>query len=105
MTISQHLATRSQCRNVNYEVIIRPGSISFHPEVKVFPNVHRRKQSDKQTIVEHILRYHYYNDLVMEQGIATDSSGEYLINMNKLVPGKYVYRSSIDGKRRKWFRE
>lgn len=105
LSISQHLSTRTQCKDVNYEVTIRSGRISFYPDVKVFPNVHRRKQSDKETIIEHVLRYHYDNELVLPTGIVTDTGGEYLINTDKLVPGHYVYRSSIDGKRRKWFRE
>lgn len=105
LTISQHLATRPECKSINYEITIGGGKISFYPDVKVFPNVHRRKQSDKETIIEHVLRYHYDNELVLPEGVVTDTSGEYLINTDKLVPGHYVYRSSIDGKRRKWFRE
>lgn len=105
LSISQHLSTRVQCKDVNYEVVIRPGSITFYPDVKVFPNVHRRKQVDKETILEHILKYHYNDELIMSNGLATDATGEYLINCDQLIPGRYVYRSSIDGKRRKWFRE
>ena len=104
LNISHHLSTRSQCKQVNYEVIITSNSISFRPQLNVFPNIHRRKSSDRQPIVEHILKYHYDSELLSPDACRLSSSA-YAILPNKLIPGKYVYRSSIDGKRRKWFRE
>lgn len=108
--ISAHLSTRSDCKDVNYHVTITENTISFEPDVKVFPNTHNRKPTDKMSILEHILRYHIDSLVPEDKEEMRDSQGRYYITRCKitnckLFPGTYVYRSSIDGKRRKWFRE
>lgn len=100
-TLSSHLSGRSEYRNTEYIVNITEDSISFYPYVKVFPNKYRRRPEDKDSVLYHVMYYHFYDILRYEVDGVTD---KVLINSNMLVPGKYVYTSSFDKKRRKWIK-
>ena len=103
LCISSHLSSRKDCRKVTYRVTISKDGIKFSPDVRVFPNIHRRKDVDKSPVLEHILMHHFLMDVCPLSGIVRNND-ECLIKANSLIPGCYEYRSSIDGKRRKWFR-
>lgn len=86
LTISRRLAGREECRGVNYEVTISKGQITMVPEIEIFPNRYSKKESDKVSVLSYVM---------MLMGSRTD----------ELVHGTYIYKSSIDRKKRQWFRE
>lgn len=117
-TISDHLSGRKDCKGQIYRValcveddkqlvttIINKQSrdmtkrIVFTPDVKVFPNIHNRKPTDKINIIKHVLKEHYR---YMIDGV--DNNGNYLIFDGFVVPGIYEYQISMNGKRRRWVR-
>lgn len=86
LSISRRLAAREDCKGVNYEVDISEGQITMVPEIQIFPNRYSRKESDKVSVLSYVM-------LLM--GSRTD----------ELVHGTYIYKSSIDNRKRQWFRE
>lgn len=99
--ISSHLSGRTDCRGVNYVLTINQDNniIQLEPNILVFPDVHRRKEIDKTSVVKHILVEH-----VPYLFSEVDSKGNSLISSEWVIPGTYVYQSSYDNKRRKWVR-
>lgn len=110
--ITEHLSSRKECRKVAYTCVIYASTqnilksdvydmyvsksgycIMFHPNVKVYPNIHLRRDANRSTILEHIVRYHLPELLDCDK-TCTDL----------LVPGVYQYQISVSGKRRKWVR-
>lgn len=95
--IASHLSTRKCCKGKEYVLTLSgniPKGYSFNTEVQLFPDKYHRKSSDKSSAIFHILKYHmpYICNCVYE------------ILESNIVPGTYVYRLSIDKKRRKWVR-
>ena len=86
LSISRRLAAREDCRGINYEVTISDGHIDMIPEVLIFPNRYSKKEADKVSVLSYVLAL---------MGTRT----------SELVHGTYIYRSSIDHKKRQWFRE
>ena len=87
--ISEHLSGRDDCRQVEFEVDIKTyfdcvQVVSIRPEVFVYPDRKHRRIQDKTSVIDHILSSH--ND-------------EYV-----LENGNYIYRLSVDKKRRKWMK-
>ena len=81
-SISQRLAGREDCKDAAYEVRIGNFGVSMDPLVYVFPDCHKRKESDKLSIVTYINEY------------------KIRINPEELVWG--IYRYDWVGKKRKW---
>ena len=91
--ISDHLASRKDCKGVEYRLIVERdfrcpdhmAYIHFWPYIRVFPDIHNRKPRDKVSILEHVLLKHcpatwYKMD-----------KGKILISTYYINEGKYVY--------------
>ena len=89
LALSKRLSSRKDCRHIQYQVIIRDGSIDFKPPVEVFKNRYHRSECDKVPV----------QDMVLDNFVSS-----YLSEWIKecMVPGTYMYKLSIDGKRRRW---
>lgn len=85
--VSKRLASREDCKDVEYKITISDKYIYMEPDVDVFPNTHSRSQSDKRSVINHILWQLYIEDSDL-----------------KFVPGIYVYQKSINSRRR-WTRK
>lgn len=106
-TISNHLSARKDCKQCSYEVVIGNTYVMFVPYKTVFPSIHKRKVTDKQSIINHVIMNHYKDSLSVEDNMYDENTPEGFtrIKPNILAKGRYTYRLSIDGKRRKWFKE
>lgn len=100
--IANHLSGRKDCKGVNYVVTIHSEekSVEFYPSTQVFPNRYRRCERDKVSIVSHVIQEH-----LPELLIGFDTQLNLLVDTDKLVPGTYIYESSIDNRRRRWTRQ
>ena len=100
--VSKRLSGRDDCRFKEYQVTIHKeeelSKVSLNPNVDVFPDSHRRKQSDKVSV----LRW-AFNDAVLS-GNAYEEYGTVVIKNATYSPGLYVYKLSVDNKRRKWMK-
>lgn len=97
-SISDHLSSRSDCSKLNYSVTIGHSVIYFEPPIQVCPSTHVRKRQARESIVEHVIFRHFHSTLYD----GSDKFGNMQIRRDALVPGVYVYESSIDNKRRRW---
>lgn len=97
--LSSHLSGRKEYRDTEYIVRISNDSISFEPHVKVFPDRHRRRPEDKDSVLYHVMYYHFYDTLGYE---IECTNNKVPINSDMLVTGTYLYMLSADKKRRKW---
>lgn len=97
-SISDHLSSRSDCSKLNYSVTIGHNVIYFEPPIQVCPSTHVRKRQARESIVEHVIFRHFHSTLYD----GSDKFGNMQIRRDALVPGVYVYESSIDNKRRRW---
>ncbi len=102
--IAKRLSSRLDCKNVEYRVTIRTEGeltrIIFEPPRSVYPNVHDKKQSDLRKIETHVI-VKYFEDIVCKDGFY---SGVF-VERGLFVDGEYIYKSSVDGRRRKWVRD
>lgn len=100
--LSTRLSGRNDCRFKEYKVTIQKerelSRISLNPIVDVFPDSHRRKQSDKISV----LRWIFNDDVI--SGHAYEEYGTIVIKNATYSPGLYVYKLSVDNKRRKWMK-
>ena len=88
--ISSHVSSRSKFNKEEYVVTITDShDISVDPVILVFPNIHNRKQTDKQTVLHHILTHHI------------DDQDNW---KNDLLPGEYIYKLDVKRQRRQWMR-
>ena len=93
--IANHLSSRECCRKKEYQLEISdkyPSGYSFDMEVYVFPDRYHRKESDKDAVVRHILQNHMTH-------ICDEN---YSMLLDTVIPGVYIYKLSVDEKRRKW---
>lgn len=118
-SISDHLSGRAECKQQEYVVCIGmdynsvprqlridsldyedvpKDRIFFHPDVRVFPNVHDRKQHQLEHIIDHVITRHFPDSVL--KGL--DDFGHVLIEPSSLTPGVYRYALSRDGRRRSW---
>lgn len=116
--IAQHLSGRPECKGVayriaigTYDTVLLPSSISmfeeelaqnrvlFSPNVFVFPDRYRRKDTDKVGVVYHVAANHFDDMLLTYQ-----EDGCTFVNTENLVKGIYEYQSSVDNKKRRWVR-
>lgn len=100
--VSKRLSGRDDCRFKEYQVTIHKeeelSKVSLNPNVDVFPDSHRRKQSDKVSV----LRWAFNDDVL--SGNAYEEYGTIVIKNATYSPGLYVYTLSVDNKRRKWMK-
>lgn len=100
---ASRLSGREDCKGVTYKVEISdevPQHIKFTPSTYVYPDQHRRKDSDRTPIIQHMLEF-YLDELI---DISNSPDGSIVIVPKSLVPGTYEYVPSIDKKKRKWFK-
>lgn len=98
LCISRHLSSRKECRKKNYTVLICPDAVFFDPYIKVYPSRYHRKKESSVGIIEHVVLGHFYHSVYSH----TDDSGTIFVQKDSLVPGRYIYQSSLDNKRRRW---
>lgn len=103
-TIARHLSGRPDCKDLNYMVAIGtdnvPDCIMFEPaRIRVLPNRYKRHESDKVSVLTHVIRDHF-------QDLYKGPDGLFNVKADtaKLVKGIYMYESSVDHKRRRWVR-
>ena len=100
--VSKRLSGRDDCRFKEYQVTIHKeeelSKVSLNPNVDVFPDSHRRKQLDKVSV----LRWAFNDDVL--SGNAYEEYGTIVIKNATYSPGLYVYKLSVDNKRRKWMK-
>ena len=114
--LSTHLSGRAECRGVSYICTIYTTTerrrqldirdilgdtstckIVFHPNIAVYPDIHKRHDSSKCSVVEHVLKYHFPE---IYKGV--DIMGDYCVASNCFVPGVYMYELSVTGRHRRW---
>lgn len=100
LELSKHLSGRKDCNGVNYKVVVGRCSIIFLPPKTVCPDKYTRKKSMKVSVLDHVIRRHFYSELCG----GLDEFGNTVLIAEKLLPGTYEYRSSIDNKSRRWIR-
>lgn len=87
LTLSRRLSGREDCRGQNYDVLIgENNSVVMMPDVQIYPNRYSKKDADKVSVVWYVM-YLFGGKSI------------------KLVPGHYIYTSSIDKKKRQWRRK
>lgn len=99
-SLSSHLSSRRDCKGKPYILCIHSDSpyISFFPKVSVFPDQFHRKSVDKIPVESHVILSHFREELFDR----IDESGRLCIQPGKLVPGLYLYESSVNNKCRRW---
>lgn len=115
--ISSHLSGRADCRGMIYRVAIYVrdddsstfrnwsedsclGSIFFDTIVRVYPDIHHRRDIDRRPVIQHVIIDHFYDELFA--GAANGNQVQIL--RGKLVPGIYEYRPYSNNNRRRWFK-
>ena len=105
--ISSHLASRADCRGVTYRVVISATTVNFSLNIGVYIDKHHRKPCHKMPVVDHVILYHFADNLLTICDLSddmSDNSDTLHIQKGILVPGTYEYRCSIDRRRRRWER-
>ena len=88
-SISQRLSGREDCKDMTYDVKIDNIGIHMYPIIYVYPNCHRRKESDKIDVLTFIL--------------ATKFQDVVLTGMHdQFVQGTYRYSLVDTEKKRRW---
>ena len=84
--VSNHLSTNPRCKGQVYYLRVEPdGVIRFSPDIWVLPNRYKRKEQDKEPVVEHILKHHFGFSVVREDDGSIKTDSRYF------VPGNYQY--------------
>lgn len=100
-SISYHLSSREDCKDVEYVVSIEPDdsgkdAIIVTPYITVFPDIHNRKESDRRGVAYHVI-YNHFSE------IFSDSISKIVhVKRDTLVTGRYVYRKYKLTNRRRW---
>ena len=93
-SVSEHLSNRKRMRGIQYTVRLGRYANNNMMDIDVdeycYPDIHRQKPSDRQTILEHVWIEHFYNMIHV-----------YDFN-DKLLPGIYQYKFNAKHTRRKW---
>lgn len=102
--LSRRLSSRKDCKDYEYKVCIETNTagqvVSLEPSILVYPDRYHRQGHDRLEALEYVMR-NYVDDTV---GIKHISQNELLIFGNGFVDGIYLYKFSVDKKRRKWFK-
>lgn len=94
--ISSHLSSRSECRNVEYELVIsREGEYTFSISVLICRDMKHRSRSYQDNTIVHIIKYH-----MPEIGKEFN-----MLDTTKIVPGRYVYMYNMKHNLRNWIKE
>ena len=103
--ISHHLSGRAKWSNTQYSVYIGNAASDCFPPVEVFPDRYHRQISDKNTVLYHVIKYHFP---ILVNPNTLDVHFDCKINSDFLTPGnylyKFVYNSSGKKIRRQWTR-
>lgn len=103
--ISHHLSGRAKWSNTQYSVYIGNATIDCFPPVEVFPDRYHRQVSDKNTVLYHVIKYHFP---ILANPNTLDTHFDCSINPDILTPGnylyKFIYNSSGKKIRRQWTR-
>ena len=84
-SVSDRLSGRDDCRKVPYTIKIDHNGVTMDPLIYVYPDKHKRKETDRLDIVSFVHRYKMRG-----------------AQLSGFVFGTYRYDLSIDGKKRKW---
>lgn len=96
--LSKHLSGRSGCGDIEYCCNIEKNKVTFAPNVLIFNSTHSRKDFNKYTVLEHVLKYHFPSIVINIEGDINR------VDTSKLIEGFYRYTFSVNRKRRKWIR-
>lgn len=101
LNISRQLSGRSNYRYTQFWLTISDSkdcqTVQLVPNVEVFPDIHRRKNSDRILLTDKAA-----HEFLID---ATPSNIYYTrCNPNTFVPGTYVFKQSINNKKRRWFK-
>ena len=103
--ISHHLSGRAKWSNTQYSVYVGNDTVDCFPPVEVFPDRYHRQVSDKNTVLYHVIKYHF-PDIMKDNTL--DVHFDCKINSGILTPGnylyKFIYNSSGKKTRRQWTR-
>lgn len=101
--LTRRLATRDTCRKDTYKLKINGDEIIFYPNVSVFPDKHRRKESDRDTVLHCVLRNHF--KLETHSKLTSDGNViEVTCNDKFFESGNWEYQFSYNRKSRKWIK-
>lgn len=87
------------CKNTEYVCYILNSEIQLSPTIWVYNSNQSRKDSNKTTVLNHVLKYHFPRIVISEV------DGKYIVDTSKLIEGLYRYKFSVGKKKRKWIRE
>lgn len=101
LNISRQLSGRSKYRYTQFWLTISNAedcqTVQLIPSVEVFPNIHRRKNSDRILLTDKVAQ-----EFLIEE---TPSNAYYTrCTLNTFVTGTYVFKQSINNKKRRWFK-
>lgn len=103
-SISSHIVNRSKYNQYEFTVKITSNSnvseIEINPTFELFPDVHHRKPTDKEWVLEHVFKDHIpaHSFEVLQNG--------HVVCSPKLSDGIYEFKfMSSKTKRRRWFRK
>lgn len=96
--LSKRLSSRDDCKGQEYVLKITSDklyqSVSFEPNVLVYPNTYKRNQSDKSPVLVHILNHHFKNFVIV-------CDDKIMVKPATFVDGNYIYTQWIF-KNRRW---
>lgn len=95
--ITSRLSGRDDIKSEHYEIIFRENTVSFQPNVKVYPDRRRRKPTDSKPVLEFIMMK-YFGEII--EGV--DGETIYVKPDTFVNEGHYMYVLSADRKHRKW---
>lgn len=101
LNISRQLSGRSKYRYTQFWLTISNAedcqTVQLVPSVEVFPNIHKRKNSDRILLTDKAAQ-----EFLIDE---TPSNVYYTrCTSNTFVPGTYVFKQSINNKKRRWFK-
>ena len=98
--ISDHLSSREDCKGIEYIIRIvlyndEWDYLEMGPPIRVFPDTHHRKESDKNIISYHVVTNHFCIKYA-------NKNGTLLVEKDALVKGTYQYKKYTLTNRRRW---
>lgn len=95
--LSSHLQQKQS--GVIYVCTITENRVELSPTVYTYKDIHHRTQDYLDSVLQHVIKYHC-SELQVIDGHNGDTICD--IQTGYLIPGQYVYQTSINKKRRKW---
>lgn len=95
--ISSHLQQKPS--GVIYVCTITENQVELSPTVYTYKDIHHRTPDYLDSVLQHVIKYH-----AKELQVIDGQSGDTICDIQPgyLIPGQYVYQTSINKKRRKW---